>query len=306
MYRSFSVLALLLAVSLGFVTCVMPATAQDNYSGSYGNSDPAASNLYAQPPYAQAPQQYSNSQGQQYQQTPQQGAFAQQQYGGQQQYPNQQYGGDPNQYGQQAPQQSTYYGYAADVTQQQQQAGQAPAQQGYAQQQPQYPQQYPPQQAQQPVYGTQGAPSATAQQPGNLQQFLDNSDQQQQQKPESNSGGGGPSKLAQAGGTLAKVAGSMATGYLMGKAMQRQQRNMGMGGYGGMPMGGYGMPMGGYGGYGMNNGYGMPMGGYGMNNGYGMPMGGYGMNNGYGMPMGGMASPLGASVMSGLNSLMHH
>lgn len=246
----------------------------------------------AQGQYGQAQGQYPgigafNDPGQAGQQAYQSGQYGQQAYPGaqyQQQGQYQQNYQDPSaQYGQsqaQAQPDPTYYGYAADMSQGQGQMNQGQMNQPY--------QQYAQGQSGQPVYGQQ-AQAAPGQGQQNLEQFLEQSDQSKKQK----SGPGNASKIMHAGGGLAKVAGNMAAGYFMGKAVQKQYSNLGVK-TSGLPMTGMmsglaGNPMG----------VAAPMGGYGMG-GYGM--GGYG-GYGYGMPMG---APLGANVMNGLNNLIRY
>ncbi len=297
---------------------VLGISQQNALAQNYGSSYPQNSSQYSQNQGAFGNQSYQQSYPAQaqdpYSQSSQQ-SYAQQNYGsypqsnqyGQQQNYNQQ----TQQYGGQ--QEPTYYGYAADATQQQQfqqqqqqqQYQQAPQQ---YQQAPQQAQQYQ-QQYQQPVYGQQGQP-VPGQQTGNLKQFLgdENGGQQQQQGPSRTT-----AMVKQGAGSLAKVAGNMATGYFLGKAAQRQATNMGvpkrmtkgmgttgmMAGLAGNPAAAMGMGMGmGMGGYGYPmNGYGYPMNGYGYPmNGYGAPMGGYGIPGG---------NALGPNVMNGLNSLLN-
>ena len=105
-------------------------------------------------------------------------------------------------------------------------------------------------------------------------------------------------------GTLAKVAGTVAAGYMMSKAINKQTKAMQQmpGQMNGYPGGGY--PGGGYPGGGYPGG-GYPGGGY-PGGGYPYPGGGYPYpTNNY--PMGANmagSSMMGATVMNGLNALL--
>lgn len=119
-----------------------------------------------------------------------------------------------------------------------------------------------------------------------MSDYLNQSDQQGTQPSNEHAqrseGSGKGAAILSAAKGLAGVAGTVATGYFLSKAAQKQAQQ---GGVPIMPNGyGYGAPYGG-----------MPYGG----GGYGMPYGG----GGYGMPYGGV-NPMGASVMTGLNSLL--
>lgn len=290
--RSISLLSLFFAASLTLAPTVAHA---QNYG--YDNSGQYQQQSTA-PQGQQAYQGYQSDPGQQAFGGGDQNGGYQNQQAQQQQYPSQSYGGD--QYGNPQGDQ-TYYGYAADAQRNGAQVNsQPPPQQQYGNQQP--------------VYGQQGNPAQqSANQPTNLQQFLDESDKQQ-----GNNGGkqakqksAGPNKLVQAGGTLAKVGGNMAIGYFMGKAMQRNATNMGvpkrmtrsmpmtgmMGGLAGNPMAAAQMPMMGGGYYPNNYGYG----GYG-----GYPPPGYGYPPQPYYPGNGFGAPMGANVMTGLNNLVNH
>jgi hypothetical protein len=238
----------LLPAALSGLIILSPASLaqQAQYDTSQGQAqyaqpyqDPAAQPAYQNPQNYAAPPVYEG-----------QGAFSQQ--------APPSYGGDAaNPYGQN---QQTYYGYAADAQ------AQAQAQQ-QAQLQAQQQQNAAPQYAQmpQPVYGQQAPPAQGGQQ-GSLSQFLDKSEAgKSESKQKEPSGPGMGSKIASGAGALAKVAGTVAAGYMMSRAINRQTRTMQQMG---VPPGyGYGMNPYGYGGYG---GYGYP------------PMGypGYGVMNG--------------------------
>lgn len=290
--RTQSIGSLLLAVILGVSQFCMAANAQNypqqQYSQGQPYSDPNAAAAFSQQPYQQqaapqggyAQQGYSqqpyNAQQQQYppaqQQYPQQQYSQQQQYASsQQQYPNQQYGSQQG-----YPSQSQYPQQQYQQGQMQQPQGSEPTFYGYATDGQGNPQ------GQQGQYGGYASNPAAAQ-ASNLNEYLNQSDQQGQQNPSEHAqrseGGGKGAALLSAGKALLGVGGTVATGYFLSKAAQKQAQN------GGVPI----MPNG--------YGYGMP---YGGGYGYGAPYGGYG---GYGMPMGGI-NPMGTSVMTGLNSLL--
>lgn len=281
-------------------------------SGQSYSPEGASSGAFSQ----QLPQQMQNAYAPTYGQQ-QSAAVSQQQFQQQPGYPQQNgpYGSNqsqsyPPQYGQPVPAPQAG-GYTAQQSQYPTQQSQYPTQQSqYPAQQAQYPsqQQYQQPSGQEPTYygyatdaqgnanfqsqgqyGSYSNSPQAQQQPANLQDYL-NQDQAGQQSSSENAqkseGSGKGAALLSAGKALAGVAGTVATGYFLSKAAQKQAQN------GGVPI----MPNG-YGYGGQYGGYGMP---YGGGYGYGTP---YGYGNGYGMPMGGV-NPLGTSVMTGLNSLL--